>query len=338
MTGDADELASAYRAALVGYIEAPDESGRSQAYELGHSAVRAELGVLDLVAIHRAAVEEVVTDAADRRRVQHALDFLAESLSTFEMAQRGYREVQERAAIAHDLAVTLQRSLLPEERPAPPGLELAVRYLPAGRLTEVGGDWYDVVELGEQRVGLVVGDVMGHGIHQAAVMGQLRLGLRAYLLSDDPLTEAVHRTDVLLQSLGRLETATLVVGVADLAAGTLMLANAGHPPPVLVDPTGTPSYLTGGHGRLLGLPEPTDRPVDPPQPIAPGSSVPMYTDGLIECAERAGEDPFEVLLDRVTGFEGTPDELCEQVTEAMVGDEPADDVCLLAARTVTTRA
>ncbi len=351
MTAVHDSLAAEYRAALVAYVQAPDEAGRARAYELGHRAVEAQVGLLELVAIHRLAVDDFVGDAAGepvgedrvrglagdrgaRARVVASIEFLTESLSTFEMAQRGYREAQERAALAHDIALTLQRSLLPADLPVPPGLELAVRYLPAGPHVEVGGDWYDVVPLGGLRVGLVVGDVMGHGIHQAAAMGQMRMGLRAYLLEDHPIDEVVHRTDVLLQSLGGMQTATMVLGVVDLGGPTLSLANAGHPPPVLVDPGGAVRLLTGGHGRLLGLSQAADRPVHGPEHIAPGSCVFMYTDGLLEQYERAGEDGFQLLRDTVEGFAGSPDELCDRVTDAMVDDEPGDDVCLLAVKVV----
>lgn len=332
MTSVHDDLAAEYRTALVAYVQAPDEAGRSRAYELGHRAVEARIGLLELVAIHRTAVDDFVADAPTRERVVASIEFLTESLSTLEMAQRGYREAQERAAVAHDIALTLQRSLLPGDLPVPAGLELAVRYLPAGPNVEVGGDWYDVVSLDGPRVGLVVGDVMGHGIHQAAVMGQMRLGLRAYLIEEHPLDDVVHRTDALLQSLGGPHTATLVLGVIDLAGATLSLANAGHPPPVLVGPTGSARFLTGGHGRLLGLAEAADRPVHGPLAVAPGSCVLMYTDGLLERCERAGGDAFDLLQLTVEGFEGSPDELCDRVTDTMVDDEPGDDICLLAVK------
>jgi serine phosphatase RsbU (regulator of sigma subunit) len=284
-----DGIAAAYRDALGAYLRAPDESGRARAYALGHRAVEAEMGLLDLVGIHRAAVMEVVSGAAACDRgdrpsvVAAAVDFLAESLTTYEMAQRGYHEAQERAARAHDIALTLQRSLLPVDLPVPPGVELAVRYLPAGRHGDVGGDWYDVVSLGEARVALAVGDVMGHGIRQAAVMGQMRLGMRAYLLEDHPIDEVVRRTDTLLQSLGDLQTATVVLGEIDLAVPSFRLVNAGHPPPVLVDPAGRAGFVSGPHGRLLGLGgDDCAWPVGGPGDFRPDSCVLMYTDGLLE--------------------------------------------------------
>ena len=294
--------------------------------------MREHVGLLDLVAAHRAALDGFPGDPAMRARVVAAVDFLSESLATFEMAQSGYREAQERAAVAHDIALTLQRSLLPVELPATPGLEVAVRYLPAGPDVEVGGDWYDVVELGDHRVGLVVGDVMGHGIHQAAAMGQLRLGLRAYLLEEHPIGEVVQRTDVLLESLGGMQTATLVLAVLDLAGPSLSLVNAGHPAPVLVEPDGAATFVSGGHGRLLGLPRTEPPPVLDAQPLAAGSSLLLYTDGLIDSHEREGADGLTCLMETLTGFSGTPEEMCDKVTRAMVDDEPGDDVCLLAVR------
>jgi len=237
-------LEADYAEALDGYLGAPDERGLAAAYELGHRAVEAGVGLLELVGIHHRAVERVAPDLATRARLGDAAAFLAESLSTYEMAQRGYREARERALWLHQLALTLQRSLLPEVR-ATDGLEVAVRYLPAGPEVEVGGDWYDVVHLGEGRVALVVGDVMGHGIQQAAVMGQVRMGLRAYLLEGHPVDEVVRRSDALLATMADAQTATLVLGVVTLGAATMTLANAGHPPALLVDPDGRARFVGG---------------------------------------------------------------------------------------------
>jgi serine phosphatase RsbU (regulator of sigma subunit) len=329
-----DGIAAAYREALASYVRAPDERGRALAYALGHRAVEDEIGLLELVGIHRAAVVDVVGPDPTRDLLVAAIDFLSESLSTFEMAQRGYREAQERAAIAHDIALTLQRSLLPAELPVPPGLDLAVRYLPAGRRVEVGGDWYDVVSLGADRAALVVGDVMGHGIRQASVMGQMRMGLRAYLLEDHPLDDVARRTDALLQSVGGLQTATVVLVVVDLGRPAFRLVNAGHPPPVLIDASGRATQVTAGHGRLLGLGGDAEWPIHGPEAISDGTTILLYTDGLLEASERAGRDPFADLLASVDGFSGSPDDLCDRVTGAMVDDEPGDDICLLAARVV----
>jgi serine phosphatase RsbU (regulator of sigma subunit) len=342
MTTDRDQLATEYRKALAHYVELRDETGRSRAYELGRSAVEADIGLLELAAIHGEAAGELLGEVADRevadrevadRGVADAsMEFFIESLSTFDMAQRGFWEAQARAAREHALSVSLQRSLLPSALPSFDRLDVAVRYLPAGVGSEVGGDWYDVIELSRHRVGLVVGDVMGHGVRQAAVMGQLRLGTRAYAVEDGPLDDVVRRVDVLLQNLGELQTATLVLVVVDLDAATLELVNGGHPPPVLIDAGGTAHLVNEGRGRLLGVAPPEARPIHGPVPLEAGTSLLLYTDGLLEHQERQGIDGTELLFKTVEGFTGVPDELCDRVTSALIEGPPSDDVCLVATR------
>jgi serine phosphatase RsbU (regulator of sigma subunit) len=333
MMTDNERLADAYRAALRHYLDTRDESGRSRAYELGHTAVEAEIGLLELATIHGEAVGELVADRPDAETVAACMEFFVESLSTFDMAQRGFWEAQARAAREHDISVSLQRSLLPAAVPSFDRLDVAVRYVPAGVGSEVGGDWYDVIELARHRVGLVIGDVMGHGVRQAAVMGQLRLGTRAYAQDDGPLDEVVRRVDVLLQNLGDVNTATLVLAVVDLEASTLELLNAGHPPPIVIDPGGTTHLLTEGHSRLLGVAPPEDeRELLGPVPLVAGTSLLLYTDGLLEAHEREGHDGLALLRKAVEGFTGGAEELCERVTDALVAGPARDDICLLATR------
>jgi serine phosphatase RsbU (regulator of sigma subunit) len=329
---DRRQLPADYLAALRHYLDTQDEAGRSRAYELGHSALEADVGLLELAAIHGAALAEVLDDEPSREAVAASMEFFVESLSTFDMAQRGFWEAQAKAAREHTISVALQRSLLPAALPSFDRLDVAVRYLPAGVGSEVGGDWYDVIELSDDRVGLVVGDVMGHGVRQAAVMGQLRLATRAYAVEGRPLDDVVWQVDELLQKLGEFNTATLVLAAVDLDASTLELVNAGHPPPVLVDPTGTAELLTEGHGRMLGVAHPESRPVHGPVLFAEGSSLLLYTDGLLERHERAGNDALTVLRKTIEGFTGSPDELCDRVTDALADNAPGDDICLLATR------
>jgi serine phosphatase RsbU (regulator of sigma subunit) len=333
MRTDPNLLADEYRAALRHYLDHRDESGRSRAYELGHSAVEAEIGILELATIHSEVVRELVAGTPDGETVAACMEFFVESLSTFDMAQRGFWEAQARAAREHAISLSLQRSLLPAAVPSFDRLDLAVRYVPAGVGSEVGGDWYDVIELSGNRVGLVVGDVMGHGVRQAAVMGQLRLGTRAYAVDEGPLDEVVRRVDVLLQNLGELHTATLVLAVVDLDASTLELVNAGHPPPILIDRAGATQLLSEGHSRLLGVAPPDgDRDVLGPMPLERDTALLLYTDGLLEQPEREGRDGLTLLRKSVEGFTGGADELCERVTDELVDRPARDDICLLATR------
>jgi serine phosphatase RsbU (regulator of sigma subunit) len=339
MTAGRDALAADYRAALAAYLASPDETGRASAYDLGHRAVTARLGLIEFVGIHREAITALVTPEPTPEGITTAIDFFSESLATFDMAQRGYWEAQERSALEREITESLQRSLLPQELPAVPGLDVAVRYLPAGRHATVGGDWYDVVEQPGGSVALVVGDVMGHGVTQAAVMGQLRLGFRAYLAEGHPLPDVVRHTDRLLHAQGETHTATLALVEVD-GAGTagagrgacLRVLRAGHPPPLHVAATGEAVFLEGGHERLLGLPGVVERSLDAPRPVGEGDLVLLYTDGLLEDRERAGERGVDVLLEVAAGFTGDPDGLCDTVVGALVSEDCGDDVCLLAAR------
>jgi serine phosphatase RsbU (regulator of sigma subunit) len=340
MTAGRDALAADYRAALGAYLASPDEAGRARAYDLGHRAVAARLGLIEFLGIHREAIIAVVAPELTPERLTTAIDFFSEGLTTFDMAQRGYWEAQERAALERDITESLQRSLLPQDLPVVPGLDVAVRYLPAGRHATVGGDWYDVVEQPGGTVALVVGDVMGHGVTQAAVMGQLRLGFRAYLAEGHPLPDVVRHTDRLLHAQGQTHTATLALVEVDNGGpgggrgggACLRVLRAGHPPPLHVAATGEAVFLEGGHDRLLGLPGVVERSLAAPHPVGDGDVVLLYTDGLLEDRERAGERGIDGLLEVVDGFTGDPDELCDAVVDALVGEDCGDDVCLLAAR------
>jgi putative methionine-R-sulfoxide reductase with GAF domain len=141
----------------------------------------------------------------------------------------------------HRNAVALQRSLLPEGLPEVAGLDVAARYMPS--LDEVGGDWYDVIELPGGLIGLAIGDVAGHGVRAAALMGQLRTGLRAYALEGQPPGNTLKRLDRLLQSIRGHGMATAAYALFSLETGALRIASAGHPPPVLVSATGEASLI-----------------------------------------------------------------------------------------------
>jgi anti-anti-sigma factor len=180
----------------------------------------------------------------------------------------------------HRIAETLQRSLLPDRLPELPGVLLAARYVPASADMEVGGDWYDVVQLPNGQVGLAIGDVAGHGLRAASTMGQLRMGLRAYALEEPSPAKVVSRLDRLVSQLLVSEIVTLVYLVLDLESGIVQLANAGHPPPLVVGPGGQTSYLENGLGSPLGCDNP--KPVETSFRLVPGSTLLLFTDGLVE--------------------------------------------------------
>jgi serine phosphatase RsbU (regulator of sigma subunit) len=232
----------------------------------------------------------------------------------------------------HRIAATLQRSLLVQALPVTPGVALAARYRPALRGTQVGGDLYDAVVLPRSRLALAVGDVTGRGVRAAAVMGQLRIGLRAYAVQDASPREVLDSVDRLLQSLGDAPLATAVFVVLDPTSGKLCLANAGHPPPLLVGPPGgdPPRFVTGGVSPPLGVG--IDAPHDEVElEAAAGSTLLLYTDGLVE----SREVPLDVGLRRLRQVAAglaaaTPDELCDTVLARLLPEGTDDDVALLA--------
>ncbi|HUR76509.1 MAG TPA: SpoIIE family protein phosphatase [Acidimicrobiales bacterium] len=256
-------------------------------------------------------------------------------------------EVARRAAVAiqharlyttqRDVAETLQHSLLPDVLPHVPGLETAARYVPGGPGAEVGGDWYDVLSFGDGTLGLAMGDVVGRGTPAASLMGQIRNALRAYALETRSPRSVVQRLNTLVTELApHAAMATLVYAVYDMDACTLTLANAGHPPPVLADPDGNVGFVEGGLGPPLGA---VSAPVytDVSCAVLPGSTVVMYTDGLVE--DRL--TPLEVGLERmralVTSGPTDAEPLVDHILKgALAGRSNGDDAALLAMRVCPT--
>lgn len=230
----------------------------------------------------------------------------------------------------HGISLTLQQSLLPEAIPAVPGLSIATRYVPSGPGSQVGGDWYDVIELDGGQIGLVVGDVMGHDIKAAAVMGQLRLALRAYALDGYGPAEVIDRVDRLLDRLDSSQCASVIYAVLDPRSGRLAIVNAGHPQPVLVDPAGQAEFLAAGCSIFLGLPLLGPGHHEERLVIGRGATLLFYTDGLIESRNRSIEEGMAALQAAAASFDGSPEELCENVLARVPSGGLHDDVCLLA--------
>ena len=168
----------------------------------------------------------------------------------------------------HTIAETLQRAVLPDLLPKIAGLDLAVRYLPATDGVDIGGDWYDAFPLDGNRVGLVIGDVVGHNIAAASIMGQVRNLLRGYAIEDPRPADVLRRTNTALARLLPEALATVVYAVLDPAAGELSYANAGHPPPILTTGAGQAEYLDAAAGVMLGAPGDACLHHRPPAPTA----------------------------------------------------------------------
>ncbi|MFJ9469053.1 ATP-binding SpoIIE family protein phosphatase [Streptomyces caniferus] len=241
-----------------------------------------------------------------------------------------------------DNALTLQRSLLPRHFPKQAAVEVAHRYLPIGRGAEVGGDWFDVVPLSGTRVALVVGDVVGHGIHASAAMGRLRTAVRTLAGVDLPPDELLTHLDELVTHLtsdndvrnapdpGQIG-ATCLYAVYDPVSRLCTMASAGHVPPVVLFPDGTASVVQLTPGPILGV---GGLPFEPTELELPeGSLLSLYTDGLIEARGHDLGVGLERLCAALASAEPSLDVTCDIILRALLPESPADDVALLLART-----
>ena len=232
----------------------------------------------------------------------------------------------------HRIAETLQRSLLPNVLPSVAGVSVAARYLPARAEAQVGGDWYDVVELAGGGLALSIGDVSGHGIEAAALMGQIRNGLRAAAIEGAGVADAVERVDRLLQGQRQRDDsiATAVFARLNGDGSKLELSSAGHPPPLVIGPDGAAHFLEEGRSVPLGVPARTKRSAFSCT-LEPGSVLLLYTDGLVERRGTPITDGLARLARAASGAGHDPEIACDRVVEAMLGgDGPADDVAVLA--------
>ncbi|MFF5283011.1 SpoIIE family protein phosphatase [Streptomyces sp. NPDC013171] len=250
----------------------------------------------------------------------HAADVTdhAEAAERLRASERRHRET----------AVTLQRSLLPQELEQPDDLRIAATYQPGVADAAVGGDWYDVITLGAGRTALVIGDVMGRGVRAAAVMGQLRTAVRAYARLDLPPHEVLQLLDGLAAEIDASQIATCVYAIHDPNEGKLVYASAGHLPILVRDEDGTvrraedptgPPLGTGGWLHASGsIALPT------------GSTAVLYTDGLVERRREDIDEGVEALARALAGAAGTPQVVCDRLLRALgVTAEHDDDVAVL---------
>ncbi|GAB2947083.1 hypothetical protein GCM10027075_54330 [Streptomyces heilongjiangensis] len=243
----------------------------------------------------------------------------------------------------HNTALALQRSLLPRGRPEQSAVEVAYRYLPAQ--AGVGGDWFDVIPLSGARVALVVGDVVGHGLHAAATMGRLRTAVHNFCSLDLPPDDLLTHLDDLVARLDRGEGwaventhedsgiigATCLYAVYDPVSRHCTLTRAGHPQPAIVGPDGHVDFVDLPSGPPLGLGGMPFETVE--LELAEGSRLVLYTDGLVEDRHRDIDTGLDRLRAVLSGAERAPEDTCDAVLDALLPTRPCDDVALLVART-----
>ncbi|GAA3485568.1 SpoIIE family protein phosphatase [Streptomyces yanii] len=330
--------------AVVHDVEAP-EIARWLADEPSPAALAEIMGVHSLIAVPIQARGTILgsvlfTRCAATRDLFGpddlivAEDLIARAAICLDNARRFTRE--------RGISLTLQQSLLPKGPTVHPAVETAVRYLPTGDGAEAGGDWFDVIPLPGTRVGLVVGDVVGHGINASATMGRLRTAVRTLADMDLPPDELLtHLDDMISHAEGEQGAdvtgeipgdvgATCVYAVYDPVSGTCSMVRAGHPAPVLVRPDGSSSLVDMPAGPPLGL---GSLPFETTELTLPeGSLLALFTDGLIaprtNDVDRALSDLSRTLARPASSLEALADSVLDACPEPR-----ADDVALLIART-----
>ncbi|MEU0333548.1 SpoIIE family protein phosphatase [Streptomyces sp. NPDC006193] len=299
--------------------------------------------LFDATGIHSAAIAPIRT----AREVLGALTLgRAGKPGDFTMADLPLIEdIARRAGLALDnarlyqrqrkVAETMQNHLLPQV-PQVPGLQMTVRYLPAPDASQVGGDWYDAFTLSDGATALAIGDVVGHDLEAAAGMAQLRNMLRAYAWAqEEPPSRIVERLDEAIMPITDVAMATLVLARVirnDSGYWELSWTNAGHPPPLLVSRDGLAQYLTDGHALLLGTGVLTPRP-DATVVLPPGSTLLLYTDGMIEAPGHTLDEGLDRLRQHAAALAHRPLESFTDELLRRVHPPGLDDVALLVLRT-----
>ncbi|MYT04143.1 MULTISPECIES: SpoIIE family protein phosphatase [Streptomyces] len=316
------------KAAAGWFAQDPEHSAQLLSHV--HSLIAAPLvargAVLGVVGFYRAQDSPAFGDD-DRSLAQ---ELAARAALSIDNARRYTRE--------RAMVLALQRSLLPHGVPDQDAVEVAHRYLPAE--SDVGGDWYDVIPLSGSRIGLFVGDVVGHGMLSAATMGRLRTAARSFAELDFPPDEVLTHLDKLVGRLDREDPgavdagiigATCLYAIYDPTTQRCTMARAAHPPPALVRPDGTvwfPDLPAGPPLGLGGLPFEAAE-LDLPE----NSQLVLYTDGLIEDRHRDVDVVLDQLRATLAQANGTPDATCEAILDTVAPAHPCDDIAVLVART-----
>jgi CheY-like chemotaxis protein len=263
----------------------------------------------------------VAVPAGDNNSGDPVLRQLAQAVAAAVEAQRSYDE-------EHRIAVTLQRSLLQSRLPDVPGVELAVRYEPAGTQTEVGGDFYELTVLGGKLL-VAIGDVAGHSLHAATVMAELRHAVRAYAVEGHSPGAVLHLVNRFMRTVLPAESATLCLLTLDPGTGEVRLASAGHLPPLLRTAEG--ARFLQPRGPLLGINAP--RPPELEFTLPQGGTLVLYTDGLVERRDADIDVGLAALAGSAETVETDLDAFCQRLLVGMAGtDQPADDIAVVALR------
>ena len=298
---------------------------------IGESRI-AGIGVQSLVGVPLVVQGELIGSLCSGRRDHGAfpasdVEFLRLTADRAAVAIENARLYEKAMSVAE----TLQRSLLPKRLPLSPSAQAAARYLPAAHGVQVGGDWYDVAELPGGKFSLTVGDVVGHGIEAASLMGRIRHVLRALVLEGHGPASAIEQ----LERVTALEDrgmATLVCVVVDPRTRRARFASAGHPPPLLLRPDGSAIYLEGGRSVPIGAVDAAVY-VEDEVAIDPGSTILLYTDGLVERRGASIDDGLDMLLRSAVRGPNDVDALLSHLIADLVGRyHPVDDIALLAFR------
>ncbi|WP_037885241.1 SpoIIE family protein phosphatase/ATP-binding protein [Streptomyces viridochromogenes] len=318
-----------------------DEAPGWRAQDLERSAQVVEFGIHSLIAVPLRAGSLVLgvvsfwrskkAEPFDTEELALAEELVARAAVSIDNARRYTRE--------HSMAVTLQRSLLPRRLPEQNALDIAYRYLPAQ--AGVGGDWFDVLPLSGARVALVVGDVVGHGLHAAATMGRLRTAVHNFSALDLPPDELLGLLDELVARIDQDEAqegdsapvtgATCLYAIYDPVSQRCTIARAGHPPPALIRPEGGvefPDVPAGPPLGLGGLPFETAE-----LELAEDSRLVLYTDGLVEDRGRDIDEGLELLRTALARAGRSPEETCQAVLEDRRPGRSSDDIALIVAGT-----
>jgi len=260
-------------------------------------------------------------------------DFDEDDVTLLQLASDRAALAIDTARISEQRAVTaiMQRTLLPDALPEIPGMRFSAKYLPAGSGVKIGGDWYDVFQLGDGQLAFVIGDVVGRGVLAASVMAEIRTALRAYMMQGHKLTEVIAMLNELLVSMGRSRGATLSILKLDPQTEELEAVIAGHLPPLLIESDGRARFLEQRHGLPVGVRIGHDYEAFR-YPFPTGSRLLLYTDGLIERRDEsldAGLERLAAAAEAAGPRDDSP--LADGVYRALLDETPLeDDVALLA--------